>query len=74
MESFIEHVFLERHIEEWCPQSGPLRDFMEAVCTTLSKNAFMTAEKKLYYINWFRDYFDQPHQKEILEISGALDG
>jgi len=74
MDSFIEHVFLERHVESWCPQSGPLRDFMEAVCTTLSKNAFMTVEKKLEYIDWFRDYFDQPHQKEILEISGALDG
>jgi len=74
MDSFIEHVFLERHVESWCPQSGPLRDFMEAVCTTLSKNAFMTVQKKLEYIDWFRDYFDQPHQKEILEISGALDG
>jgi len=74
MDSFIEHVFLERHVESWCPQSGPLRDFMEAVCTTLSKNAFMTVEKKVEYIDWFRDYFDQPHQKEILEISGALDG
>lgn len=74
MDSFIEHVFLERHIESWCPESGPLRDFMEAVCTTLSKNAFMTAEKKLEYINWFRDYFDQPDQKDILTISGVLDG
>jgi len=74
MDSFIEHVFLERHIEEWCPQTGPLRDFMEAVCTTLSKNAFMTAEKKLEYIDWFRDYFNRPHQKDILTISGALDG
>ena len=67
-------LFFLLSIEEWCPQTGPLRDFMEAICTTLSKNAFMTAEKKVEYIVWFRDYFDQPHQKDILSLSGALDG
>ena len=72
-DSFVDHVFLEQHIESWCPQEGPIREFMEVVCTSLSKNAFMTVEKKVYYINWFRDYFDQPRAKEILKISGVLE-
>jgi len=74
VESFIEHVFLEKHLEEWCPQSGPVREFMEVVCTTLSKNAFMTAAHKKDYIVWFRNYFEQPEQKDILRASGALEG
>ncbi len=73
MDSFVDHVFLERHIESWCPADGPLRHFMEVVCTTLSKNAFMTVSKKLDYITWFKDYFEQPEQQEILRISGAIE-
>ena len=73
MESFVDHVFLERHLEPWCPPAGPLRDFMEVVCVTLSKNAFMTGAKKKDYIDWFRDYFNKPEPKEILKISGAIE-
>ena len=47
---------------------------MEIICTILSKNAFMTVDKKCEYIQWFRDYFDQPNPKDILRVSGALDG
>ena len=45
---------------------------MEVVCTTLSKNAFMTAHKKEEYIFWFRDYFSQTDQRDILIASGAI--
>ena len=45
---------------------------MEVVCTTLSKNAFMTAHKKEEYIMWFRDYFSQTDQRDILIASGAI--
>ena len=72
MESFIDHVFLEQHLASWCPESGPVREFMEVVCTALSKNAFMTAKRKEYYIKWFKNYFEQTHQKDILKITGAI--
>ena len=73
MDSFIEHVFLEQHLESWCPETGPVREFMELVCTTLSKNAFMTADKKKEYILWFKNYFAQPEQKDILKVSGVIE-
>ena len=73
MDSFIDHVFLEGHIESWCPASGPLREFMEVICTLLSKNAFMTVSKKVEHLEWFRNYFEGPEQKDILKISGAIE-
>lgn len=36
--NFTEHVFLEDHLEPWCPKEGPIRHFMELVLTGLSKN------------------------------------
>ena len=33
---FYNHVFLEHHLEPWCPRSGPIRQFMETVCLGLS--------------------------------------
>lgn len=40
--SFTDHVFLEDHLEPWCPKIGPLRHFMELVLVGLSKNPFLT--------------------------------
>ncbi|XP_065084086.1 small ribosomal subunit protein mS31 [Ochlerotatus camptorhynchus] len=64
MVSFTEHIFLEDHLEPWCPKRGPIRHFMELVCVGLSKNYFITAQEKKEHILWFRDYFDQ--KKELL--------
>lgn len=73
MESFVDHVFLERHLEPWCPAQGPLRDFMDVVCVCLSKNPYMSGSKKVDYIHWFRDYFTAEEQQDILRIAGALE-
>ena len=73
LDPFIDHVFLERYLEPWCPPTGPVREFMELITTILSKNAFMTAAKKKVYIDWFRNYLEQPEQQDILKISGAID-
>jgi small subunit ribosomal protein S31 len=62
---FTDHIFLEQHLESWCPTKGPIRHFMELVCVGLSKNHYITAQDKLDHINWFRDYFEQ--KKDILE-------
>ncbi|XP_031343994.1 28S ribosomal protein S31, mitochondrial [Photinus pyralis] len=59
---FTEHIFLEKHLEGWCPPRGPIRHFMELVCVGLSKNAYQTAEMKRDHILWFRDYFKEKNQ------------
>lgn len=63
--SFTEHIFLEDHLEPWCPKRGPIRHFMELVCVGLSKNYFITAQEKKEHILWFRDYFEQ--KKDLLK-------
>ncbi|CAH1799804.1 unnamed protein product [Owenia fusiformis] len=60
---FHEHIFLEKHIEDF-PKQGPIRVFMELVCIGLSKNPYLSVEKKKEYIHWFREYF-QEHQQVI---------
>ena len=73
LEPFHEHVFLERHLEPWCPPKGPIRHFMELVCVGLQKNPYMTVEKKLGHINWFKDYFEQENRQEILQLAGSIE-
>ena len=73
LEPFYDHVFLEHHLEAWCPPQGALRHFMELVTVGLSKNPHISAEKKVEHINWYRDYFEKPEHKEILKASGAYD-
>lgn len=63
--SFTEHIFLDKHLEPWCPKKGPLRHFMELVCVGLSKNPYYTVQQKREHIEWFRDYFEE--KKEILQ-------
>lgn len=68
---FAEHVFLEPLIEEWCPNKGPIRHFMELVCVGLSKNPFLTVEEKKDHLNWFRQYFYEKNQ--LLNDVGAFE-
>jgi len=68
---FVEHVFLEPLIDEWCPKKGPIRHFMELVCVGLSKNPFLTIEEKKDHINWFRQYFYEKNQ--LLNEVGAYE-
>lgn len=63
--SFADHVFLETHLEGWCPQSGPIRHFMELVCVGLSKNCYLSVREKQEHIVWFRDYFET--KKDLLK-------
>lgn len=62
---FSEHIFLEQHLEPWCPTKGPIRHFMELVCVGLSKNPYITAREKKAHILWYRDYFED--KKELLK-------
>ncbi|GAB0100795.1 28S ribosomal protein S31, mitochondrial [Sergentomyia squamirostris] len=69
---FADHVFLEPHLEPWCPKSGPIRHFMELVCVGLSKNPYLTVKEKQDHIFWFRDYFDS--KKKLLQEIIVQDG
>lgn len=68
---FQEHVFLEQHLEGWCPRRGPIRHFMELVCTGLSKNPYLTVERKKAHIMWYKNYFEEKH--DILKEIGAIE-
>jgi small subunit ribosomal protein S31 len=67
---FTEHVFLEHHLEPWCPKKRPVQHFMELVCVGLSKNPYITVQMKLEHINWFCNYFEE--KKQILQDTGAI--
>lgn len=60
---------MERHIESWCPKSGPVRTFMELICVGLSKNAFLTVEEKKAHIAFFEHYFRL--KNALLEEAGV---
>ncbi|XP_038207860.1 28S ribosomal protein S31, mitochondrial [Zerene cesonia] len=68
---FSEHVFLETHLEGWCPTRGPIRHFMELVCVGLSKNAFYTVQEKKDHIMWYKEYFES--KKDLLNEVGVWD-
>lgn len=68
-EHFSEHIFLEQHLEDWCPTKGPIRHFMELVCVGLSKNPYLSAKEKREHIMWFKEYFDS--KKDLLKELGA---
>lgn len=66
---FHEHVFLEHHLKEF-PTKGPVRHFMELVVVALSKNPYITVQRKTETIEWFRDYFKE--KEDVLRQSGAI--
>ncbi|KAM7358139.1 mitochondrial ribosomal protein S31 [Cochliomyia hominivorax] len=68
---FSEHIFLEQHLEGWCPNRGPVRHFMELVCVGLSKNPYITAKEKKDHILWYKEYFES--KKDILRELMARD-
>ena len=46
---------------------------MEVVCVGLQKNPFISIDKKLSHLDWFKNYFNNSEKMEILKISGAID-
>lgn len=55
---FHQHVFLDHLLKDGFPTSGPIRAFMELVINGLSKNPYMTVEKKTDHVDWYRKYFE----------------
>ncbi|PAV57963.1 hypothetical protein WR25_04410 [Diploscapter pachys] len=66
---FTEHIMLERHLPELgIPKDGPIATFMHLVCVGLSKNPYMTIEKKLEHLIWFGEYFNKEKQELIKKL------
>ncbi|NXA33845.1 RT31 protein, partial [Eudromia elegans] len=63
---FHEHIFLEKHLEDF-PKQGPIRHFMELVICGLSKNPYLTVKQKIEHIEWFQKYFEEK-QEYLQEI------
>lgn len=61
---------MERHLKGWCPKSGPIRHYMELVCTGLSKNPYLTVEEKISHIMWYKDYFKS--KQDLLQDLEAI--
>ncbi|XP_076220306.1 small ribosomal subunit protein mS31 [Aptenodytes patagonicus] len=61
---FHEHIFLEKHLEDF-PKQGPIRHFMELVICGLSKNPYLSVKQKIEHIEWFQKYFEE--KKELLQ-------
>ncbi|XP_028967154.1 28S ribosomal protein S31, mitochondrial [Galendromus occidentalis] len=65
---FEDHVFLDHLIEDdHAFPNGPVRQFMELVCIGLSKNPYISVERKHACIEWYRDYFTQ--KKSFIEAA-----
>ena len=57
-EKFYDHVFFDDLIEA-SPDKQPIREFMNDAALGLSQNAYMTAERKRHYLQWYNDYFNE---------------
>lgn len=51
---FYEHIFLNKELEKYkLPDTGPIAHFMELVSVGLSKNPYMTVQKKRDHLKWY---------------------
>jgi len=53
---FSHHVFLDRHLDDF-PQVEPVRKYMELVITGLQQNPYLSYDKKIRRILWYKKYF-----------------
>ena len=68
---FHEHIFLEKHLAGWCPKKGPVRHFMELVVNGLSRNPYITVERKKAHLQWYKEYFMD--KEELLKSMGMME-
>lgn len=53
---FEEHVFLEDHLEDF-PKTQYVQSFMKTVTSGLARNHWMSVDRKLEVINFYKDFF-----------------
>jgi len=56
--SFGDHVFLDHHLDDF-PQVEQVQQFMELVITGLQQNPFLSYNKKVDRILWYKKYFSK---------------
>lgn len=66
---FYDHVFTD-HWMDGVPERGPVRQFMEVMAIALTKNPYITVQRKKQTFDWFKQYFEVKH--DILVRAGAL--
>lgn len=57
-ERFEDHMFFDDLIEQ-SPDKQPIREFMADAALGLSKNPYMTAERKRSYLQYYNEYFNE---------------
>lgn len=57
-EPFEDHIFLDHLLEEF-PDNENIRSFMKNVISGLSRNSWMTVERKHEVIRFYKDYFEE---------------
>jgi len=55
-------VFLQSELQSF-PAKGALRDFIDLVTVSLSKNPYLTIQQKREHIDWYKKYFKE---KEVI--------
>lgn len=65
---FYEHVLLD-HLLETFPTQGPVRQFMELIIMGLSKNPYISVERKHQTVEYYRQYFEDKNLMMNFEIT-----
>jgi small subunit ribosomal protein S31 len=66
---FHEHIFLDHWMKD-IPRRSAIGQFLEVMCLALSKNPYITVERKKETFDWFLKYFKE--HEDILLRTGAI--
>ena len=66
---FHEHVFLDHWMKN-VPRKSAIGQFLEVICLALSKNPYITVQRKKETFDWFIKYFKE--NEDILIRTGAI--
>lgn len=67
--SFVDHVFLEPVLAKYkLPPSKAISHFMELILVGLSKNPYMSVQKKREHIRWYAEYFRSAYAEKYREL------
>ena len=59
---FEEHVFLEKHLEDF-PKNEYIQTFMGFIVAGLAKNPWMTGERKVKAIQFYKEHFETKREQ-----------
>lgn len=65
---FEDHIFLDQHLKGFSDDER-IQSFMQLVIMGLSKNPYITVERKVRVIDFYKNYFDS--KRELYKQSGV---